>query len=139
MLLGSPVEPIAIAHDKIEDAINRVYSRETEAALDDAKEGGETDELQDLIDMTDEAPVIRWVNNLFYTAVRDRASDIHIEPTDRDVVVRYQLWTTPSATLRIASRPSLPGGERFRFPSSQEEGWRAAPGWCGSRAASLSS
>jgi len=41
--------------------------------------------------MTDEAPVIRWVNNLFYEAVRDRASDIHIEPADSEVVVRYRI------------------------------------------------
>ncbi len=92
VLLGSELEPVAVPGDKIEDAINRVYERETEAALDEAKEGeAQDDELQDLIDMTDEAPVIRWVNNLFYTAVRDRASDIHIEPTDSDVVVRYRI------------------------------------------------
>jgi general secretion pathway protein E len=41
--------------------------------------------------MTDEAPVIRWVNNLFYNAVRDRASDIHIEPGDKEVLVRYRI------------------------------------------------
>jgi general secretion pathway protein E len=92
VLLSSPVTPIAVPGDKIEEAINRVYEREDEAALDEGKEEDESaDELQDLIDMTDEAPVIRWVNNLFYTAVRDRASDIHIEPTDRDVVVRYRI------------------------------------------------
>ncbi|MDH5490956.1 MAG: ATPase, T2SS/T4P/T4SS family, partial [Myxococcales bacterium] len=51
----------------------------------------EADELEDLIDMTDEAPVIRWVNNLFYTSVRERASDIHVEPTDKEVVVRYRI------------------------------------------------
>ncbi|RLB54499.1 MAG: type II secretion system protein GspE, partial [Deltaproteobacteria bacterium] len=92
VLLGAELEAVAVPGDKIEDAINRVYERETEAALDEAKEGdSQDDELQDLIDMTDEAPVIRWVNNLFYTAVRERASDIHIEPTDSDVVVRYRV------------------------------------------------
>ena len=91
VLLGKRVEPVAVPGDRIEDAINRVYERKDEAALEEAKEGEEVEELQDLIDMTDEAPVIRWVNNLFYTAVRDRASDIHIEPTDRDVVVRYRI------------------------------------------------
>jgi len=92
VLLGAELEPVAVPGDKIEDAINRVYERETEAALDEAKEGeADDDELQDLIDMTDEAPVIRWVNNLFYTAIRERASDIHIEPTDSDVIVRYRI------------------------------------------------
>jgi general secretion pathway protein E len=91
VLLGKRVEAVAVPGDRIEDAINRVYERKDEAALEDGKESEEAEELQDLIDMTDEAPVIRWVNNLFYTAVRDRASDIHIEPTDRDVVVRYRI------------------------------------------------
>jgi general secretion pathway protein E len=91
-LLGKPVEPVAVRGEAIEDAINRLYERKTEMALDEAKETADVeDELQDLIDMTDEAPVIRWVNNLFYTAVRDRASDIHVEPTDAEVVVRYRI------------------------------------------------
>lgn len=90
-LLGKPVEGLVVSSEVIEDAINRVYERKDEQSLADAKEGEEVEELQDLIDMTDEAPVIRWVNNLFYNAVRDRASDIHIEPTDRDVVVRYRI------------------------------------------------
>lgn len=91
VLLGKRVDPVAVPGDRIEDAINRVYERKDEAALEAGAESHEVEELQDLIDMTDEAPVIRWVNNLFYTAVRDRASDIHIEPTDRDVVVRYRI------------------------------------------------
>ena len=89
--LGRSIEAVASTSEAIEDAINRLYERKDENALAEAKEGAETEELQDLIDMTDEAPVIRWVNNLFYNAVRDRASDIHIEPGDREVVVRYRI------------------------------------------------
>jgi len=90
-LLGCPCEAVVAPSDIIEDAINRIYERNDENALAEAKEGEETEELQDLIDMTDEAPVIRWVNNLFYEAVRSRASDIHIEPTESEVVVRYRI------------------------------------------------
>lgn len=90
-LLDCSCEAVAAPRDLIEDAINRVYERKDENALAEAKEGEETEELQDLIDMTDEAPVIRWVNNLFYEAVRKRASDIHIEPTENEVVVRYRI------------------------------------------------
>jgi len=90
-LLGRSVEPIAAPGEAIDDAINRLYERKDENALADGKAGEDIEELQDLIDMTDEAPVIRWVNNLFYNAVRDRASDIHIEPGDKEVIVRYRI------------------------------------------------
>ena len=91
VLLGKPCSGFVAAPDVIEDAINRVYERKGENALAEAAEGEEADELQDLIDMTDEAPVIRWVNNLFYESVRDRASDIHIEPGESEVAVRYRI------------------------------------------------
>ena len=91
ILLGKTIVPVAASEEAIVDAINRVYERKDETALAEAKEGEEVEELRDLIDMTYEAPVIRWVNNLFYTAVKERASDIHIEPTDEKVIVRYRI------------------------------------------------
>jgi general secretion pathway protein E len=90
-LSGKRCETVLALPDLIESAINRVYERKNENALSDSENDDEVDELQDLIDMTDEAPVIRWVNNLFYEAVRDRASDIHIEPSDNEVSVRYRI------------------------------------------------
>jgi general secretion pathway protein E len=89
--LAKTIIPVAASEETIDDAINRVYERKDETALAEAKEGEEVEELRDLIDMTDEAPVIRWVNNLFYTAVKERASDIHIEPTEDKVIVRYRV------------------------------------------------
>ena len=90
-LLGRRCEVVAVPASVVEDAINRVYERRDDNALAETGKEEEVEELQDLIDMTDEAPVIRWVNNLFYEAVRDRASDIHIEPSDNDVTVRYRI------------------------------------------------
>jgi general secretion pathway protein E len=90
-LLGKRCEAVAAPADMVDDAINRVYERRNENALAETDKHDEVEELQDLIDMTDEAPVIRWVNNLFYEAVRDRASDIHIEPSDNEVTVRYRI------------------------------------------------
>jgi general secretion pathway protein E len=90
-LCGKRCEPLVASADLIEAAINRVYERKNENALNESDSDNDVEELQDLIDMTDEAPVIRWVNNLFYEAVRDRASDIHIEPNDAEVAVRYRI------------------------------------------------
>jgi len=51
-----------------------------------------TDEPRDLLDASDEeAPIIRLVNSLLFQAVKDRASDIHIEPFERDLTVRFRI------------------------------------------------
>ncbi len=108
-LFKVPTRAVAATLESINDAINRVYERKDETALADTDKGSDGDELQDLIDMTDEAPVIRWVNNLFYSAVRDRASDIHIEPTDNEVVVRYRIDGNlfPKKTAHRGFLPSI--------------------------------
>lgn len=108
-LFQQPVSACAATSETVTDAINRVYERKDETALADNDGGAAEEELQDLIDMTDEAPVIRWVNNLFYAAVRDRASDIHIEPTDSEVVVRYRIdgKLFPKKTAHRGFLPSI--------------------------------
>ena len=90
-LLGSQIAPVVVPGEKIVDAINRVYDRK--GADDELGEGTEVEEdgLADLIDVDDDAPIIRWVNSLFFNAARERASDIHIEPGEREVIVRYRV------------------------------------------------
>ncbi|HKJ70686.1 MAG TPA: type II secretion system ATPase GspE, partial [Gammaproteobacteria bacterium] len=50
-------------------------------------------DINDLLDASDddEAPVIRFVNSLFVQAVRERASDIHIEPGEKELTVRFRI------------------------------------------------
>jgi general secretion pathway protein E len=73
------------------DAINRVYERQqTSDELHSEDESAEAEEV-DILESDDDAPVIRWVNSLFFQAVKERASDIHIEPEEREVVVRYRI------------------------------------------------
>ncbi len=52
-------------------------------------EGGE--DIEHLRDMASEVPVIRLVNNLISRAVERRASDIHIEPFEKEFRVRYRI------------------------------------------------
>jgi general secretion pathway protein E len=106
-LLGKPCVAVATPPSIVEDAINRVYERRDENALAEADDADEGEHLQDLIDMTDEAPVIRWVNNLFYEAVRDRASDIHIESGENEVSVRYRIDGT-LYNVKTAHKAFLP-------------------------------
>lgn len=51
----------------------------------------ELEEIEDLLDVSDEAPVIKLVNLILFQAVKERASDIHIEPFQKELKVRYRI------------------------------------------------
>jgi general secretion pathway protein E len=84
------------------DAINRVYERQDTMSELKSDEDLTDDGAQDILDSDDDAPIIRWVNALFSQAVKERASDIHIEPEDREVLVRYRV----DGRLFVAKRAS---------------------------------
>ncbi len=48
-------------------------------------------ETEDILDLANEAPIIRLVNMVITQAVQDRASDIHLEPYEKELVVRYRI------------------------------------------------
>ena len=109
VLVGGSVDAVVAAPAKILDHINKAYGRlrqgaelehgdKKEEAADD--EFGQAEELVDILDLNDEAPIIRWVNSLMFQAVKERASDIHIEPGEKDVVVRFRI----DGALREAKR-----------------------------------
>ena len=101
-LIGAVVEPRIVTEAVLIDALNAAYDRAMQASgeLDDALKEGDEDldelahdfeEQQDLLDAgDDEAPIIRLVNSLLKRAVKEKVSDIHIEPYDREVVVRFR-------------------------------------------------
>jgi general secretion pathway protein E len=99
VLLGEPVEPVVAAQGKITDHINKVYSRlrggaaelEESAKKDEVEEGAVAEELVDMLDANDEAPIINWVNALMFQAAKEGASDIHIRPGEKDIIVRYRI------------------------------------------------
>ncbi len=81
----------ALANEQeILDALDRYYTQtrnETEITLPI----GDTEDLEHLRDMASEAPVIRLVNAMIAMAVEKRASDIHIEPFEKEFRVRYRI------------------------------------------------
>ncbi|MCG8425454.1 MAG: type II secretion system ATPase GspE [Proteobacteria bacterium] len=95
VMVGGSVDAVLAAPGKIVDAINKVYGRLRGGAELAEKEGedeyGDAEELVDILDLTDEAPIIRWVNSILFQAIKERASDIHVEPGEQDVIVRYRI------------------------------------------------
>ncbi|PIT98980.1 MAG: type II secretion system protein GspE [Bdellovibrionales bacterium CG10_big_fil_rev_8_21_14_0_10_45_34] len=96
VLFKKPVAAVVTTSLRIQDAINKVYEKST-ANLEglDEIEDGEYDLDEPIIDLLeagdDDAPVIKLVNTLLFRAVKEKASDIHIEPYERDMVVRFRI------------------------------------------------
>ncbi len=100
LLLGGGI-PYAVATPQmVIEAINRYYPLEGTKQMIEELEGegptleevefGDIDE-RDIVAMAAEAPVIKLVNHILYQAVKQMASDIHIEPFEKELVVRYRI------------------------------------------------
>ena len=133
----------------LEEYISKFYEQESQninRIIEDLGEGGieflkdEEEDIGHLKDLASEAPIIRLVNMLITRAVESRASDIHIEPFEDELKVRYRIdgvlhdiETTPKrlqaaivsrikimAKLNIAER-RLPQDGRIRLKVGENE------------------
>ena len=99
VLLDAPVAVYIAARSQIVEAVNRVYDRLARSAgqvieeMEDDKDQTHTgiEEIEDIVDSDDEAPIIRFVNSLLTEALKERASDIHFEPFEREMTVRFRI------------------------------------------------
>lgn len=101
LLLGGPVMPVLCREAEIRAIIDGYFDQQGESASDMIETitsnedddtisiDGETD--RDLLDLANEAPIIKLINLMISGAIRERASDIHVEPFEREVVVRYRI------------------------------------------------
>ena len=90
----SEVRVVVTTPASILDAIDRVHRMDGEVADISAQAASEfetDDDLSSIREVVEDAPIVKLVNLLITQAVGDRASDIHIEPTERDVRVRYRI------------------------------------------------
>lgn len=81
---------------RVLNTINQTYSETAKIGSDledKALEHGETEQeiFIDIVESTDDAPIIKFVNGLLFRAVKERASDIHIEPMEKEIVVRFRI------------------------------------------------
>jgi general secretion pathway protein E len=99
-LFRAPARPVVVPAPALRDAITRAYDAAARSPADTMDAIGEErldlvahelDEPPDLLEAGDETPVIRLVNALLFQAVRDGASDIHVEPYERSVAVRFRV------------------------------------------------
>jgi general secretion pathway protein E len=99
VLFGRPIRPILLPHDALRKAINKAFDKAARTASAVVEEMQEDEDefssdlnLQaDILDDPNQAPIIRFVNSLLTQAIKDRASDIHIEPFEKELAVRFRI------------------------------------------------
>ena len=88
---GMTVRPVVVARSEVRRIIERLQ-RESSDLAEVAEEGND-----EAVGMTaqatssDDAPIVRYVNNLIEQAVQNRASDLHLEPSEDEMRVRYRI------------------------------------------------
>ena len=98
-LTGETIEPCLAPATEILKAINKSYENKVGEAYNviEEIEGDRSTDLvrdfepEDLLDTSDEAPIIRFVNSLITQGYKERASDIHIEPFENELMIRYRV------------------------------------------------
>jgi general secretion pathway protein E len=89
---GLKINTVLAAEQEILDAIDKYYGQSARGETDLLADGSEASEdLAHLRDMASEAPVIRQVNAIIALAVEKRASDIHLEPFEKEFRIRYRV------------------------------------------------
>ena len=93
MVSGMEVAPVLAAAKDIKAAINNNYGVKgrVENAVSKLKDEEVTSTIRELVDVTDNAPIVSIVNSLLDQAVHDMASDIHVEPAEDKVRVRFRV------------------------------------------------
>ena len=99
-MLSIDVEPILAPRAEITSLINKAYKRKADTvdeALTDLDEddigslAGEIEIAEDILDVANKAPIIKLLNMVLFQGLRMRASDIHLQPYDDRLQVRYRI------------------------------------------------
>ncbi len=98
---GQPIKLEPVSADDFDARLTQYYEGDTGQAtdimddfgdeLDLAKLADALPEPEDLLESTDDAPVIRLINAMLTSAVRNGASDIHVEPFEQRLSIRYRV------------------------------------------------
>ena len=95
------IEPVVASEQSIEDAIQRYYEKAPdltdmigEMEIDEVDFEGTGDESVNVVDLekqSGEAPVVKLCNMILLAAIKKKASDIHIEPYEKEFRIRYRI------------------------------------------------
>lgn len=111
-MAGNGLTVHQVSEEEFDQRLNALYSgkqNSSEAVMEDIKDfvglesaAAELEEAGDLLDSENDAPIVRLLNAILAESLREQASDIHIEPYEKEAVVRFRL----DGVLRTVLTPS---------------------------------
>jgi type IV pilus assembly protein PilB len=88
---GMTVRPVVVARSEVRRIIERLQRESSDLGDLADSESDESSAMAAQANSADDAPIVRYVNNLIEQAVQNRASDLHLEPTEEEMRVRYRI------------------------------------------------
>lgn len=96
IMTGYSIEPVVVAEDELIRLIDKLWKlgdNVSDVLQDAGAIGGpaEMSEIEKVSEVVDDAPIVKLVNLIISQAIRDRSSDVHIEPGEKELRVRYRI------------------------------------------------
>jgi len=123
--LDRKIRPIVAKANDVESALDRLYGAAAQAQAD--AESVDESDVERLKDLASDAPVVRTVNNLIARASEARASDIHIEPAEDCVRVRFRVDGALIDVETLPAQMKLPLISRIKVMASLDIAERRLP------------
>lgn len=120
IITGYEIKPGISTKDDILAAINEYYRVAEHIDVDAGAVEEEEVDLSQLTELVDEAPIVKLVNYIINKAVADRASDIHIEPQEKDLRVRYRIDGVLHEMMRSPKSTQQAIISRFKIMSDMD-------------------
>ncbi len=137
MVTGYEIEPLIAVEEDLDTALNAIHKpenvvneqlkgviRDFDGNVDINQAIEEDDALDEL---TEDGPIIRLANLIVQQAVRDKASDIHMEPRKEEMVIRYRIDGVMLEVMRLPKKVIAPLTSRFKIMSNMDIAEKRVP------------
>jgi type IV pilus assembly protein PilB len=91
IVTGYEIKPVMVMESDLKSAINHYFKVDVSVDESLGDENADDIALSELKEITEDAPIVKLVNMIINKAVQDKASDIHIEPQEKDLRVRFRI------------------------------------------------
>jgi type IV pilus assembly protein PilB len=92
-IAGAEVRTVVATASQINETIEKFFrvDADVDAVVQAARDESGDEDLSSVTELVEDAPIVKFVNMLVTQAVGDRASDIHVEPAEHDLRIRFRI------------------------------------------------